>query len=90
MGKQRTLAADTVVTCPHCGGTALIEALNCAIFRHGIFKRTGQQIPPHASKADCDKWSERGELHGCGKPFRVVADVSGGGGGWTAVICDYV
>ena len=70
------------VQCPHCNGSVLIEQLNCAIFRHGIFKETGKQIPPHASKEDCDKWVQLNEIHGCGKPFKVVEK--------TAIICDYV
>lgn len=70
------------VSCPHCQGTVLIEQLNCKIFRHGIFKRSGKQIPPHASKADCDAWFEKNEVWGCGKPFRVEEG--------KAVVCDYI
>lgn len=72
------------VVCPHCGGVVVIEAVNCGIFRHGTFKASGRQIPPHARKAECDRWAERGEIYGCGKPFRVSRDVSG------ATMCDYI
>jgi hypothetical protein len=76
-----------IIVCPHCGGTVDVESINCAIFRHGIFKRNGHQIPPHARKSDCDQWIARNEIHGCGRPFRVVRDISGA---WTAVVCEYI
>lgn len=70
------------LTCPHCNGTVLIEELNCAIFRHGVFKKSGKQIPPHASKEDCDNWVKNNDIYGCGKPFKVVEK--------KAVICEYI
>ncbi len=70
------------VICPHCQGSVIVEELNCKIFRHGVFKKDGKQIPPHASKTDCDKWAERGEIYGCGKPF-LVEDGK-------AIICEYI
>jgi hypothetical protein len=54
-------------------------------FRHGIFKKDGKQIPPHSSKAECDKWVERGEIYGCGKPFKVVEDSVK-----VAITCEYI
>ncbi len=68
--------------CPHCNGTVIIEKMNCAIFRHGIFKASGKQIPPHSSKEDCDAWVKKDEIYGCGKPFKVE--------GGKAVVCDYI
>lgn len=70
------------IECPHCKGTVIIEQMNCAVFRHGIFKKGGKQIPPHSSKSDCDKWIEKGEIYGCGKPFQVIDK--------KAVVCDYI
>ena len=72
------------VICPHCGGTVIIDPkeLNCAIFRHGVFKNNHKQIPPHASKEECDRYVEKGEIYGCGKPFKVEDG--------KAIICDYV
>ena len=69
--------------CPHCQGAVWVEQLNCKIFRHGIFKQTGKQIPPHASKADCDKWFEQGEIWGCGKPFQIDENSK-------AIVCEYI
>ncbi len=70
------------VKCPHCDGTVIIEQRNCCIFRHGIFKNTGRQIPPHASKENCEAWIREGKLWGCGKPFRLEGD--------KAVVCEYI
>ncbi len=45
-----------VVVCPHCEEYIVIQEFNCNIFRHGVFKVTGEQVPPHASKEECDKY----------------------------------
>ncbi len=29
------------------------------IFRHGVLKTTGQQVPPHTAKAECDRLAEQ-------------------------------
>ncbi len=78
---------ESVVTCPHCNSFVSIEQLNCAIFRHGTFKSTDKQIPPHSSKVECDRLAKNGLIYGCGKPFKVLIDATGC---WTAVVCDYV
>jgi hypothetical protein len=76
-----------LVTCPHCQGTVEILEINCAIFRHGIYKRTGRQLPPHAPKSECDAAAAQGLLNGCGKPFRIQANANHG---YDAVACDYI
>ena len=76
-----------LVTCPHCQGTVEILEINCAIFRHGVYKRTGRQLPPHAPKSECDAAAEQGLLDGCGKPFRIQANANHG---YDAVPCDYI
>lgn len=64
-------ASLMTVTCPHCGGMVVVDQLNCRIFRHAVYKSTGQQVPPHASKAECDALVKEGKVYGCGMPFRV-------------------
>jgi hypothetical protein len=66
--------SDTNFTalCPNCNTWILIEQINCAIFRHGVNRFTGMQMPPHLEKEHCDKLIEMGVLFGCGKPFRLV------------------
>lgn len=82
-----------LVECPHCGCFIQIREINCAIFRHGVYKQTGQQIDPHLPKADCDRLVATGALYGCGRPFRLKRK----GGGvtaspeeWIAEICEYI
>ena len=43
------------VQCPHCEEYIIIEQINCAIFRHGVFKTTLVQINQHLPKFECDK-----------------------------------
>jgi hypothetical protein len=62
-----------IFACPHCNLfiEVLLKDVACAIFRHGTFISTGEPINPHASKKICDSLVTRGEIYGCGKPFRV-------------------
>lgn len=73
------------VTCPHCLGGVIIHPSekNCAIFRHGTFRNSGEPIPPHATKAEIDVWLETNAIYGCGGPFRLTSDT-------TAEKCDYI
>jgi len=66
------------VQCPNCGIMIEILAINCAIFRCGVVKSTGEQIPPHASKEEIEKL----DVWGCGKPMRLVDG--------KFVVCDYI
>jgi hypothetical protein len=77
-----------IVVCPHCQEPVMIHRheINCAIFRHAIFKDNYQQIPPHASQNDCEKWLNKGCVFGCAKPFRLVKQ----GDTYVAEICDYI
>lgn len=76
---------EIFVECPHCGGGVLVIAINCAIFRHGVFIG-GEQIPPHEQKEHCDRLSEQGAILGCGRPFRLVSHPDG----YEAIKCDYI
>lgn len=75
-----------IVKCPHCDEDIIIEEVNCAIFRHGIFKKTYDQIPPHSSKELCDEWKKNDMIYGCGKPFKLVKNMNE----INAVICEYI
>lgn len=63
--------------------------MNCKIFRHGVFKKNMKQIPPHASKLQCDKWAKDDKIYGCGKPFRITQDKTSVSG-FKAEICGYI
>lgn len=80
------MSSTQQVTCPHCNGNVIIEQINCAIFRHGVFKNNGEQINPHLSKNECDRLVESNLIYGCGKPFRVLFKNNI----LEAEICDYI
>lgn len=70
--------------CPHCGGRVEVETkdINCEIFRHGVYRATGEAIPPHAPKAYCENVVAKNLIYGCGKPFRFD--------GKNPKVCDYI
>ncbi len=76
------------VVCPHCNSFVEINVneINCAIFRHGIFKDTLLQMDPHTPKHMCDKFREYNLIYGCGKPFRLIVENNI----YTAIKCDYI
>ena len=74
--------------CPHCNGEIQIleTEINCAIFRHGILKSNGEQIPPHATEKECDNLIKENAIYGCGKPFQLIFKKKE----WIIQICDYI
>lgn len=76
-----------LVQCPHCGGNIVIESINCGIFRHGVFKATMEQIPPHSTLEECNKFISEGTIFGCGKPFQILQL---GEGNFIVQDCDYL
>ena len=75
-----------IVTCPHCFNSVEILEINCAIFRHAIYKDTFKQIDPHLSKERCDYLIKTEQVFGCGKPFKLIK----GENSFKTVICDYI
>ena len=75
-----------IVKCPNCQVEIIIEEINCRIFRHAVNKATGEQMNPHASKAECDDAVSKDTVYGCAGPFML--DLSGNE--WVAVSCDYI
>jgi hypothetical protein len=63
---------NLIINCPHCNEPVIIDELNCKIFRHAIFKNSGLQINPHATKLECDSYIENNLIFGCGRPFRII------------------
>jgi hypothetical protein len=70
------------VKCPHCFNFVEIEQINCAIFRHGVYKSNNKQIDPHLDKNKCDFLFNNNLIYGCGKPFKIIDNNS--------VVCDYI
>jgi len=82
-----------IIECPHCNQSIEIIALNCKIFRCGIFKKDYTQIPPHLPKLECDRLFSENLIYGCGKPFQVIVKVASNDTDTdkiTPVICDYI
>ena len=54
MSVKKVIITDHYYTfeCPNCGDMIILDKddVNCAIFRHGQFKRDGSLINPHALK----------------------------------------
>lgn len=84
------MSAERIIQCPHCQEFVIIQELNCKIFRHGIYKNTGEQIPPHSPKEDCDRFVLENKIYGCGKPFKIVVlEGQDNKNLWCVEICDY-
>ena len=77
---------DIIVQCPHCNLFIIIEEINCAIFRHGIFIKNNVQINPHSTKQECDNYVDNKLIIGCGKPFKLIKLNEE----YTTIICDYI
>jgi len=75
-----------IIVCPNCDEFVLIEKLNCCIFRHGVYIKTGKQIDPHASKELCDYYKNSNKIYGCGKPYQIIMENNQ----YKAVKCDYI
>ena len=71
--------------CPHCQGHIMVHhtELNCRIFRHGVYRDSGEPISPHTPKEVCDRLIVENRIEGCGKPFRITEDMK-------VVVCDYI
>ena len=76
-----------IVKCPHCFDMIIINKneINCAIFRHGVLKSTGEQMNPHENKEKCDLLIKNNLIYGCGKPFELINKDNE----YNAIICDY-
>ena len=77
------------IECPHCLHQIIImkNEINCAIFRHGVLKKNGLQMPPHLEKRICDELVRQDLIYGCGKPFKLVKNDKNE---VVPVICDYI
>ena len=82
----KEIKEEPVLTCPHCKDYIIIRKINCGIFRHGMLKKNGKQINPHANKELCDYYVRENKIYGCGKPFRIM-NVDGK---FDTEICDYI
>jgi hypothetical protein len=58
--------------CPHCDDCIQVKKTDvaCGIFRHGVVKATGLQVPPHSSESSCKELVRTQAIYGCGRPFK--------------------
>jgi len=76
-----------IVSCPTCSGDILIleEEINCALFRHAIYK-DGNFINPHLPKEDMELLIKDNRIWGCGNPFKLIQVDNG----YNAILCDWI
>lgn len=84
-----------ILECPHCKSFIQIylNEINCAIFRHGVYKSNMKQIPPHTCKTDCDTLISNNLIYGCSKPFKIVKTTENNNDvnlNYKLEICDYI
>lgn len=72
------------VACPHCGVGIVVDALNCGIFRCGVWRATGAQLDPHLPEEECR--AAVGLIWGCGRPFQITVE----SGVFRVAACGYV
>ena len=72
-----------IIECPHCQQSIEVLALNCRIFRCGVFKDTNQQIDPHLNEVECKNLKNNDLIYGCGKPFQITDNGE-------VIICGYI
>ena len=79
---------DLEFSCPHCKDLIIvnINEINCGIFRHGVFKHNNEQINPHETKENCDKFLNEKLVYGCAKPFQIIKTNDT----YKVSICDYI
>jgi len=65
-----------IVNCPHCNESIIIyrNEINCRIFRHAVFRASGEPVNPHLPQQDCERLVASSEVYGCCKPFLLNAD----------------
>lgn len=61
-----------IVICPHCNDPIIIQNINCGIFRHGTYRKTGKQLNPHLFQSTCEHLFKENMIYGCGKPFKII------------------
>lgn len=86
MDNTNPIADEMIIECPHCLQPIIIEKINCGIFRHGIYKHNGEQIPPHLNKPNCEYLIQQKLIYGCGKPFQIIEQNKS----FQTIICDYI
>jgi len=78
-----------IFPCPHCQALVMVhhKEINCAIFRHAVFRRNMKPINPHSSEAQCYAYLAQGLIYGCAKPYQMYQNAEGN---WQVRKCQYI
>lgn len=62
-----------IIQCPYCEMYTSVfkKDINCAIFRHAVYKDTFKPIDPHSTLEQCEKLLKSDKIFGCAKPFQI-------------------
>lgn len=67
----------SIINCPYCNASIIIEKLNCRIFRHGYYTKNNKQIGPHLLEKTVDVLIKNKKIYPlCGKQFKINKDKS--------------
>lgn len=79
---------DIILECPNCKDLFIVtnKDINCAIFRHAVYKHNMEPIDPHSTKIKCETLINQNLIYGCSKPFKLVFTDNK----YSAEICDYI
>ena len=65
------MSSAKIIVCPNCQEFVEISKINCGIFCHGVFRKSGKQLNPHISAKKAEEYAKKGLLFGCGKHFTI-------------------
>lgn len=55
-----------IIECKYCHEWFIVDSQRCKIFRHGVYKKTGKQVHPHASDEYVATLVKNNKIFGCG------------------------
>ena len=61
---------EKIYECPWCSIKIMFSAVNCGIARCGIYKDTGEPLPPHMTQTEAEQLGDT--IWGCSNPFQIV------------------
>jgi hypothetical protein len=52
--------------------TVHVSDVNCQVFRHAVYKDTGETVNPYASQQKLNMLLQTNQVYGCAKPFWMI------------------
>lgn len=58
--------------CPHCRLQVMVAPweIKWGILRHAVYRTDFEQVPPEATKKECEDLYVKNLIYGCGQPLR--------------------